>query len=68
MDHKFVILNNGILETYTNYDDIPLSFDHVIEFKPWIDEDHDHVHTDHDHEELAQWNIKLQELMKRETK
>lgn len=68
MEHKFVILNNGVLETYTKYEDIPLEFDNVIEFKPWIDEDHHHDHEEHDHEELAEWNVKLQELMKREKK
>jgi hypothetical protein len=68
MQHKFVILNNGVLETYTKYEDIPLQFDNVIEFKPWIDEEHEHEHDEHDHDELAEWNIKLQELIKRETK
>lgn len=67
MQDKFVILRNGILETYTKYEDIPLEFDNLIEFRPWVDEDH-HDHDDHDHEELSEWNEKLKELMKRETK
>jgi hypothetical protein len=63
MKHEFVILNNGILETYTKYDDIPESFDHVIKFLPEIP---DAPHTPEQHEEIEQWNDKLQELMKRE--
>lgn len=61
--HKFVIKRNGILETYTQYDDIPLDFDYVIEFVPSIPEG---PHTDEQHEEIEQWNEKLKELMKRE--
>jgi hypothetical protein len=65
MNHEFVILNNGILETYTKYEDIPESFDHVIKFLPQIPEP---PHTEAQHEEIEQWNDKLQELMKREKK
>jgi hypothetical protein len=63
MSHEFVILNNGVLETYTKYEDIPESFDHVIKFLPQIPEP---PHTEAQHEEIEQWNDKLQELMKRE--
>ena len=63
MNHEFVILNNGILETYTKYEDIPESFDHVIKFLPQIPEP---PHTEAQHEEIEQWNDKLQALMKRE--
>jgi len=65
MNHEFVILNNSILETYTKYEDIPESFDHVIKFLPQIPEP---PHTEAQHEEIEQWNDKLQELMKRENK
>lgn len=65
MNHEFVILNNGVLETYTKYEDIPESFDHVIKFLPQIPEP---PHTEAQHEEIEQWNDKLQELMKREKK
>jgi hypothetical protein len=64
MNHKFVILNKGILETYTKYEDIPESFDNVIEFLPEIPEG---PHTDDQHDIIDQWNDKLKELMKRET-
>ena len=65
MGHKFVILKNGILETYTKYEDIPESFDNVIEFLPEIPPG---PHTHEDHEEIDSWNDKLKELMKRETR
>lgn len=61
--HKFVIKRNNILETYTNYEDIPDDFDHVIEFLPEIT---DGPHSDEEHDELAKWNDRLQELMRKE--
>lgn len=64
MSHKFVILNKGVLEVYTKYEDIPESFDNVIEFLPEIP---DGPHTDEEHDIIDQWNDKLKELMKRET-
>lgn len=59
--HKFVVKRNNILETYTNYGDIPHDFDHVIEFLPEIP---DGPHSDEEHDELAKWNDRLQELMR----
>ena len=64
MSHKFTILNGGKLEIYTKYEDIPLSFDNVISFLPEIPEG---PHTDEQHEEIHQWEIRFQELLKRET-
>jgi len=61
--HKFVIKVNGILETYTNYDDIPDTFDHVIEFSPEVPEP---PHTEEQHEEIDKWNFRLQALMEKE--
>ena len=61
--HKFVIKRNNILETYTNYEDIPDDFDHVIEFLPEIP---DGPHSDEEHDELAKWNDRLQELIRKE--
>lgn len=61
MPHEFVILKNGVLETYTNYEDIPHDFDHVIKFKVDIPPE---PHTDEQHEEIEKWNDKLQALMK----
>jgi len=65
MSHKFVILNNSILETYTKYEDIPESFDNVIEFIPEIPEG---PHTEDQHQLIDQWNDKLTELLKRQTR
>lgn len=65
MAHEFVILRNGILETYDKYEDIPKSFDNVIKFLPEIPPE---PHTHEQHEEIDSWNDRLKELMKRETK
>lgn len=64
MMHEFKILRNGILETYTNYDDIPGSFDHVIKFAPAIPPE---PHTDEQHEEIEQWHSKFKKLMEIES-
>lgn len=61
--HKFVLMVNGKLVTYTSFDDLPKLFDHVIEFAPHIPPE---PHTVAQHEEIAGWNKKLQELMLRE--
>jgi hypothetical protein len=63
--HKFVVLNNGVLETYTKYEDIPESFDNVIQFLPEIPEG---PHSEEEHDMIDQWNDKLVELLKRQTK
>lgn len=65
MTHRFVILIDGQLKTYTDYNSIPLVFDNVIEFLPSIPEG---PHTEEQHIELDSWNNKLKELLKRETK
>jgi hypothetical protein len=61
---EFVILRNGVLETYNNYEDIPQTFDNVIKFIPDYSEG---PHTHDEHEELHLWNDKLKQLLKRET-
>lgn len=60
MPHEFVVLRNGEFETYTNYEDIPDDFDHIIKFIPEIP---DSPHTDHDHQTLMEWNEKLELLI-----
>ena len=62
---KYVIMVNGKLNTYENYEDIPKRFDHVIEFAPDIIPG---PHTEEEHREMGSWNSKLQDLMKRELK
>ncbi len=61
MAHEFVLLIDGKLKTFTEYNDIPDKFDHVIKFLP--DVPHDEV--DHSGEHNI-WNDRLQKLIKRE--
>jgi len=60
MMHEFVVKRKGKLETYTEYEDIPDDFDHVIRFLPEVPEG---PHTEEQHAEIATWNDKLQQLM-----
>ena len=50
----------GKLQTYTNYEDIPADFDHVIKFVPDIPAG---PHTEDEHDQIDGWNEKLQQLM-----
>lgn len=61
MTHRFVIMRNGRLETYTEFEDIPRDFEHVIEFAPEVPPG---PHTDQQHDEIDQWNDRLQQLMR----
>ena len=61
MTHRFVIMRNDALETYTDFNSIPEDFDHVIEFLPEIPPG---PHTDAEHEEIEKWNDRLQQLMR----
>ena len=63
MAHEFVVLRNGVLETYTEYAAIPDDFDHVIKFIPEVPPP---PHTEAQHEEIEQWNGRLQILMEKE--
>ena len=60
MAHEFVIKRNGILETYTEYEDIPLDFDHVIKFIPDVPPP---PHTEEQHKEIENWPERLAKLM-----
>ena len=62
MAHEFVVLRNGVLETYTEYDAIPSEFDTVIKFNPEVPHP---PHTEEQHEEMDKWNSLLLELMTR---
>ena len=44
---------------------IAKQFDHLIKFQPTFPEE---PHTEEEHREIATYNVKLQELMKREQK
>jgi|11BtaG_2_1085332.scaffolds.fasta_scaffold00273_14 hypothetical protein len=63
MASEFIIKTDGKLETYTEFDSIPDKFDYIIKFAPEVPEP---PHSDEQHEEMKSWNIKLQELIKRE--
>ena len=63
MAHEFVLLVNGVLKTYANYEDIPDEFDNVIKFIPDIP-NAPHSHDEHD--EIEKWNERLQLLMEKE--
>jgi len=60
-EFKFII--NGELVTFDKYEDVPDEFEHVIKFLPDVIPE---PHTEEQHEEMAQWNIRLQELMEKE--
>ena len=60
---EFQFIVNRELVTVNRYEDIPEEFEHVIKFLPdFISE----PHTEKEHEEMAKWNIRLQELMEKE--
>lgn len=61
--HKFVIREGSELITYTNFEDIPNEFDHIISFEPKVPEP---PHTEEQHKEIEQWQGRLQELIQRE--
>lgn len=63
MAHEFVLLVNGELKTYYNYEDIPEEFDNVIKFLPEMPSS---PHTHDEHDEMSLWNEKLQQLMEKE--
>jgi len=65
MKGEFVVLIDGVSHTYTNYDDIPNSFDNLIKFDPEYPQP---PHTQEQHDVMDTYNDKLQELMKREMK
>ena len=65
MAHEFIIRLDGKLKKYTDFVDIPESFDNLIKFLPEIIPP---PHTDEDHRINDQWHDRLKELMKRETK
>ena len=77
-NHKFTLLVNGKLETYTRLEDIPFEFDNVINFAP--DDTHDITfcyrfckqgaefeYTHWIHHDMSPWEKLLPELVARET-
>jgi hypothetical protein len=60
MAHRFVVMINGELHTYDQYEQIPDQFDHVIEFQPEIPPE---PHTDAQHKEIDSWQPRFKKLM-----
>ena len=65
MKGLFVILLDGDLITYTNYDDIPDSFDNLVRYEPEYPEG---PHTEEEHEEMDRMTDRLYDLLSRETR
>ena len=63
MQGVFVIRDKDKILEFNNYEDIPQSFDNVIRFEPIPPEP---PLTEDEHEQMATYNDKLKELMKRE--
>ena len=60
MTGEFTVMINGELVTYTNYNDIPDTFEHVIKYAAdWPEP----PHTQEDHDYMETFNNKLQRLM-----
>ena len=64
MQGEYKIMINREVVTYTNYDDIPESFDKIISFKPDFPPD---PHSDEDHAFMDTFNSKLQALKARQS-
>lgn len=62
---KYRILNNGVIQEYDKYEDIPEQFDNLISFEPDFPEP---PHTPEQHEEISKYNDQLKVLMTRERK
>ena len=61
----YKVLINGKINTYDNWNKLPLSFENLILFNPhWKEGPHSHE----DHLYYDTFSDKLDELMKRETK
>ena len=58
----FVILKDNKRLKFTNFDDIPSSFNHLISFVPDYPEP---PHTEEQHEEMSTYQSKLRELLNR---
>jgi len=64
LNGQFIVKVGTTLLEFSNYNDIPDTFDNVIVFKP---EFPDSPHSEEDHKFIATFDGKLKELMKRET-
>lgn len=60
MGHRFVILKQGELLTFDDYDQIPNQFEALIEFLPEIPPE---PHTHEQHKEIDSWQGKFLRLL-----
>ena len=65
MKGQFIVKIGTDLLEFSDYDDIPESFDNFIVFKPDYQEP---THNEEEHELIATFDDKLKQLMKREKK
>jgi len=63
MPHRFVVMVNGKVREYDDFDAIPQNIEHVIEFVPEVPPP---PHTDAQHQELHEWEARFDDLMQRE--
>jgi hypothetical protein len=63
MKGEFVVIKDGELKAYTNYNEIPKEFDHLIKFLPEIPPP---PHSNAQHDEIHSWGEKLQNLISKE--
>lgn len=61
--HRFVVMVQGQIRVYHEFDHIPQDIDHVIGFLPEIPPP---PHTDQQHQEIDAWTDRFDELMRRE--
>jgi hypothetical protein len=60
---KFVILDERNIKTFSNYNDIPSSFDNLIGFEP----DYPNPpHTEEQHKAIESYSFLLNDLLRRE--
>lgn len=63
MPHRFVVMVQGEVREYDDFDSIPQNIEHVIEFAPEVPPP---PHTDAEHQALHHWEQRFDELMNRE--
>ena len=63
MKGKFKIFKNGKVEAYTDFNDIPQSFNHLIQCEFDIPKE---PHTEEEHELIESFRPKMQELLGRQ--
>ena len=65
LEGEFIVLIDGKLKTFDDYNKIPMSFENLISFTFDVPPE---PHTQEQHDEINKWPDRMKELMKRETK